>query len=122
MLIRRPNSSLLFEELHAYDQDVKSGRTNKDAQRYRDKNSLGVWRTLEFLPIFLVDHHEAFRRALRFLLSWHKCWLVCGEAVDGLEAVEKAKALRPGCRAQADSAGLSLLTTNDAEKMNGETV
>ncbi|MGC2506132.1 MAG: response regulator [Candidatus Acidiferrales bacterium] len=43
----------------------------------------------------MVDDHEAARRGLCSLLSARADWLVCGEAVDGLEAVEKAKALRP---------------------------
>ncbi len=47
------------------------------------------------LRILLVDDQEPVRRGLRCLLSSRTDWLVCGEAVDGLEAVEKAKTLRP---------------------------
>ena len=47
------------------------------------------------LRILLVDDQEPVRRGLRSLLSSRTDWLVCGEAVDGLEAVEKAKTLRP---------------------------
>jgi PAS domain S-box-containing protein len=47
------------------------------------------------LRILLVDDQEAVRRGLRSLLSSRTDWIVCGEAVDGLEAVEKAKSLRP---------------------------
>jgi PAS domain S-box-containing protein len=50
---------------------------------------------LDSLRILLVDDHEPVRRGVRSLLSSHADWLVCGEAVDGLDAVEKAKALRP---------------------------
>jgi PAS domain S-box-containing protein len=42
-----------------------------------------------------VDDHEATRRALGSLLSSRPGWLICGEAVDGVDAVEKAKAYRP---------------------------
>lgn len=35
------------------------------------------------------------RRSLRSLVQTHADWDVCGEAFDGLDAVEKAKALRP---------------------------
>ena len=45
--------------------------------------------------ILIVDDHAFVRRGLRALLSTRPEWSVCGEAADGLEAVEKAKALRP---------------------------
>ena len=45
--------------------------------------------------ILIVDDNEAVRKSLRSLLSSHADWSVCGEAVDGLDAIEKAKALRP---------------------------
>src|SRR5579871_5575124 len=47
------------------------------------------------LRILLVDDHEAVRRGLRSLLSPRADWQVCAEAADGLEAVERARALRP---------------------------
>ena len=50
---------------------------------------------MDSLRILLVDDHEPVRRGVRSLLSSHSDWLVCGEAVDGLDAIEKAKALRP---------------------------
>jgi DNA-binding NarL/FixJ family response regulator len=45
--------------------------------------------------ILIVDDHEIFRRGLRSLLESHPRWEICGEAVDGQEAVEKVKALKP---------------------------
>ena len=45
--------------------------------------------------ILVVDDHEAVRRGIRTLLSARADWRVCGEAVDGLDAVQKARALRP---------------------------
>ena len=45
--------------------------------------------------ILIVDDHEIVRSGLRSLLSSRPDWQVCGEAADGLEAVEKAKLLRP---------------------------
>src|SRR4051794_16384752 len=45
--------------------------------------------------ILIVDDHEVVRRGLRSLLSSRPEWIICGEAVDGLDAVEKAKNLRP---------------------------
>ncbi len=50
---------------------------------------------MSLLRILIVDDQETIRRGLRSLLSTRRGWVVCGEAVDGLEAVEKAKTLRP---------------------------
>ena len=47
------------------------------------------------LSILVVDDHEAVVQGIRSLLSSRTEWEVCGEAKDGLEAVEKAKTLRP---------------------------
>ena len=47
------------------------------------------------MRILIVDDHEAVRRGVRALLSTRPDWVVCGEAADGIEAVEKAKILRP---------------------------
>ncbi len=45
--------------------------------------------------ILIVDDHEVVRRGLRSLLSARPEWKICGEAEDGLQGVERAKALRP---------------------------
>ncbi len=50
---------------------------------------------MTFLRVLIVDDHEAARRGLRSLLSSRPDCLVCGEAVDGLDGVQKAKELRP---------------------------
>ena len=47
------------------------------------------------LRILLADDHEIVRRGLRVLLEKHEEWEVCGEASDGLDAVEKALRLKP---------------------------
>ena len=47
------------------------------------------------LKILIVDDHEAVRRNLRALLRDRSGWVVCAEAADGLEAVEKTRLLRP---------------------------
>ncbi|HEX3354322.1 MAG TPA: response regulator [Terriglobales bacterium] len=47
------------------------------------------------LRILLVDDHERTRHGIRSLLTTRPDWVVCGEAVDGLDAVEKAQILRP---------------------------
>jgi len=53
------------------------------------ENSLGS------LRILIVDDHDVVLRAIRSLLSSRTEWQVCGEAKDGVEAVEKTKTLRP---------------------------
>jgi PAS domain S-box-containing protein len=47
------------------------------------------------LRILVVDDHEDFRRCIRSLISEQSDWLICGEARDGVEAIEKARDLRP---------------------------
>ena len=50
---------------------------------------------MQTLRILIVDDHEVMRGGLRSLLGSLPEWEVCGEAVDGVEAVEKAKELKP---------------------------
>jgi PAS domain S-box-containing protein len=45
--------------------------------------------------ILIADDHELVRQGLRTLLASRPAWEVCGEAADGVEAIEKAAQLRP---------------------------
>src|ERR1700688_3813817 len=45
--------------------------------------------------LLIVDDHEIFRRGLRALLEPSSEWQICGEAVDGVDAVEQCKSLKP---------------------------
>ena len=45
--------------------------------------------------ILIVDDHEPVRRGVRSLLASRADWSVCGEARNGIEAVAKARELRP---------------------------
>ena len=47
------------------------------------------------LRILVADDHEVVRRGLCTLLQAHDGWEICGEAVDGRDAVEKGKQLKP---------------------------
>ena len=47
------------------------------------------------LRILIADDHELVRRGLRSLLEARREWQVCAEAVDGLDAIEKAQSLKP---------------------------
>ena len=45
--------------------------------------------------ILVADDHDVVRVGVRTLLERRPDWEVCGEAVTGQDAVEKAKRLRP---------------------------
>ena len=47
------------------------------------------------MRILLADDHEIVRRGVRSLLSLQSDWEICGEAIDGQDAVVKAEGLRP---------------------------
>ena len=51
--------------------------------------------TAEALRVLIVDDHALFRRGLQMVLASEPDIEVVGEASDGAEAVERAKALRP---------------------------
>jgi DNA-binding NarL/FixJ family response regulator len=45
--------------------------------------------------ILIADDHDVLRRGLRALLSRNPRWEVCGEAVNGEQAVKKVRELKP---------------------------
>jgi DNA-binding NarL/FixJ family response regulator len=45
--------------------------------------------------VLIVDDYPAVRSAIRVGLERHSGFSVCGEAVDGLDAIEKATRLKP---------------------------
>jgi DNA-binding NarL/FixJ family response regulator len=47
------------------------------------------------LQILIADDNPLVRYGLRILLQRQDGWIVCGEAADGLEALEKAASLKP---------------------------
>jgi DNA-binding NarL/FixJ family response regulator len=47
------------------------------------------------LRILVADDHSLVRQGLRTLLEARPGWTVCGEAVTGCEAIEKARQLQP---------------------------
>ncbi len=47
------------------------------------------------VQILIADDHELFRRTARTFIESQPNWHVCGEAGDGIEAIEKARRLRP---------------------------
>jgi DNA-binding NarL/FixJ family response regulator len=45
--------------------------------------------------ILVADDHASMRRSMRMLIAQRADWQVCGEAENGVDAVEKAKSLCP---------------------------
>lgn len=45
--------------------------------------------------ILIADDHEIFRKGLRSLVESAPGWEVCGEAANGVEALEEARKLAP---------------------------
>jgi DNA-binding NarL/FixJ family response regulator len=45
--------------------------------------------------ILIVDDSPSIRRSLRTVFEQQPDWVVCGEAEDGYEGIDKAKILRP---------------------------
>jgi DNA-binding NarL/FixJ family response regulator len=45
--------------------------------------------------ILVVDDHEVVRQGIRTILSARPDWEICGEAVNGQEAIKLAEELRP---------------------------
>jgi len=54
-----------------------------------------VPRPMACIRVLLVDDHPVVRKGISSCLARHKHLLIVGEAADGLEAVAKAKELRP---------------------------
>src|SRR6202035_1263415 len=47
------------------------------------------------MRILIADDHEFVRQGVRTLLQSRPGWTICGETVDGRDAIEKARQLRP---------------------------
>jgi DNA-binding NarL/FixJ family response regulator len=47
------------------------------------------------INVMIVDDHPLFRQGLRNVLASHEDLYIVGEAIDGLEAIERAQDLRP---------------------------
>src|SRR5580704_3451339 len=53
------------------------------------------FRRTDPMRVLVVDDHEFMRKGIRSVLATEPSLTFCGEAIDGRDAVEKAKALRP---------------------------
>lgn len=61
----------------------------------RTAESSNPERNVSRKQILIADDHEMLRRGLRAMLEKEQEWEVCGEAVDGQDAVDKINTLRP---------------------------
>src|SRR5277367_3608530 len=50
---------------------------------------------MSLVEILIADDHERFRRTLRAFVESQPEYRVCGEASDGIDAIEKVRRLRP---------------------------
>src|ERR1700731_25194 len=65
---------------------------------FRDKENFqvsGRQRPVVRRRILIADDHEVMRRGVRGLVESQEEWSVCGEAIEGNEAISKTKELRP---------------------------
>src|SRR5215469_15786764 len=69
------------------DSNVSTARLGADAESPVDSQPL--------IRVLIVDDHDPVRRGIPLLFSSDTSVCVCGEATDGIEAVEKAATLRP---------------------------
>ncbi|MGA8365735.1 MAG: response regulator transcription factor [Candidatus Acidiferrales bacterium] len=47
------------------------------------------------LRILIADDNDMVRCGLKMLIEQHEGWMVCGQAVDGRDAIDKAVELKP---------------------------
>lgn len=59
------------------------------------QSAMGQTLPSESIRVLIVDDQDFMRKALRRLLEIQPSFKVCGEASDGLQAVEKAMELQP---------------------------
>jgi PAS domain S-box-containing protein len=59
------------------------------------KSSVNIKIDMSPFRILIADDHEVVRRGVRALLNSISGWQVCGEAVDGQDAIDKTKELKP---------------------------
>jgi DNA-binding NarL/FixJ family response regulator len=50
---------------------------------------------MDFFEVLIADDHDWFRRAIRTVIESEAAYRVCGEARDGIDAVDKVRQLHP---------------------------
>jgi DNA-binding NarL/FixJ family response regulator len=82
------HSSLLFDWLRSPLERNGTGQGRVCVQQIQERTLMGF-------KILIVDDHEVVRQGVRTILRSRPQWEVCGEAVNGKDAIEKAKAFDP---------------------------
>src|SRR5271163_878365 len=59
------------------------------------RSAMGAHEKMSEVRILIADDSPTVRAGLKLLLQYHPEWIVCGEAEDGQDAVQKATALQP---------------------------
>ncbi|HTG27549.1 MAG TPA: response regulator transcription factor [Methylomirabilota bacterium] len=76
----------------------------KNRSRNQQANFFGIRKIFKPIPvtraeirkrILIADDHEVMRRGLQGLEESQEEWSVCGEAIEGNEAISKTRELRP---------------------------
>ena len=83
-------AAIPLETREALAVDVTAGR-----DLVQGTGDAGQWKTSKRKRVLIVDDHEVARRGLRGLLEEEPDMEVCGEAENGLQAVELAQQLHP---------------------------
>ena len=59
------------------------------------KSKCAIWWITAMIRILVVDDHDATRRSLSSFLAHEDKFTICGEAADGVQAIEQARNLSP---------------------------
>ncbi len=80
-----PLQGHVHEEVPAADENSAAGPPSAEPQAQAAPNA----------RVLIADDHEIMRQGVRTLLAGEENWEICGEAVNGREAVEKTAQLSP---------------------------
>jgi two-component system CheB/CheR fusion protein len=80
-----PLEGLVHEEVPAADENSAAGPPSAEPQAQASPNA----------RVLIADDHEIMRQGVRTLLASEVNWEICGEAMNGREAVEKTAQLSP---------------------------
>jgi len=86
--VEESSRAILLEAFTARDESGVGQGGKLALGRFRGKSQMGS-------KILIVDDHEVVRQGIRTILRARPQWEVCGEAVNGRDAIEKTRSLDP---------------------------
>ena len=86
--VEESSRAILLEAFTARDESGVGQGGKLAPGRFRGKSQMGS-------KILIVDDHEVVRQGIRTILRARPQWEVCGEAVNGRDAIEKTRSLDP---------------------------